>query len=661
MRSLLKLLHKQFLSIFKYFDNLCKPNSKYIWSKVEQEVSHEKNKALLCIQVSLFAVFFLNLIFKNGSAPANLQGCVSTSVICLTLLISCRFHPQIFKLLFNLLIAAYGLFLTRHGNEGIHGAWLAAQTYPTVVYLVTGSIWHFVINVCLQTIFLNTLYQDLIERSLMNMSPDDFIRSLTHHSHQTIMYNFTFIVLINRVFQKSREYLIQNEKKRNEIERQKQFILSFTHELRNLTNSMMGNVKLATLENIPDKVSDMLQNAEVCAELLLHLINNILDTGKAEKAELEVNPEPIKVYDTMERVWSICSELIRRKNLLGRMNIQKNIPLILKLDRHRLTQIFLNLVGNAVKFTDAGRIDISINWIDDFAIVEDKCFEPCPFNEKNDQDEGLFEKCQAFSTLDENLATLTFCAKKVSRNTLNLRQCSSHGVLKITVSDTGSGIPKEDIKKLFQKFTQVSPDISKRKLGTGLGLFITRELCKGMGGEVRIYSKEGKGSAFVLCIPVEAVPDSRLPLLRIESMRSIINQKDLKVLLIDKGTSSIDQIFSSINVKVVEKAKNGLLGYHTLFSLAMRGEYIDIVSIEMDLSLVEERNLIAKIRELEEEKDLKPCLIFILREHKQFEIEETIGKSNNTRTVVYLKKPIKLNEVYQTLMYQFARSTYGRG
>ena len=660
MLFLLKILYKQFLSILKYFDDLCKPNPKYIWSKVEREVSHKKNKALLSIQVFLFVIFFLNLIFKKGSAPANLQGCVSTSVICLTLLISCRFHPQIFKLLFNLLVAAYGLFLTRHGNEGIHGAWLAAQTYPTAVYLITGSIWHFTINVGLQTIFLNTLYQDLIERSLMNMSPDDFIRSLTHHSHQTIMYNLTFIVLIHRVFQKSQEYLILNEKKRDEMERQKQFILSFTHELRNLANSIMGNVKLAALESIPDKVSDMLKNADVCAELLSHLINNILDTGKVEKTELEINPEPVRVYDTMERVWSICSELIRRKNLSGRMNIQKNIPFILKLDRHRLTQIFLNLVGNAVKFTDAGRIDISINWINDIATVEDKCFEPCPFNEENDQDEGLFEKRQAFSTLDENLATLTFCVKKISRNTLNFRQLSSHGVLKITVSDTGSGIPKEDIKKLFQKFTQVSPDISKRKLGTGLGLFITKELCKGMGGEVRIYSKEGKGSAFVLCIPVKVVSDSRLPLLRIESMRSIINLKDLKVLLIDKGTSSIDQIFSNINVKIVEKAKNSLLGYHALFSLATRGEYIDIVSIEMDLSLIEERNLISKIRELEDEKDIKPCLIFILGEHKHFEIEETIGKRNNVRTVAYLKKPIKLNEVCQTLMYQFARSTYGR-
>jgi len=269
----------------------------------------------------------------------------------------------------------------------------------------------------------------------------------------------------------------------------------------------MGNVKLCLLQNPSEKLKDLLINAEVCAELLLHSVNNILDTAKAEIGELEINPVPTRIYDTLERIWSICSELIKRKNLRGRIKIQKDIPQIVELDHYRITQIFLNLVGNAVKYTDSGEIDITVEWLHEQE-MNAKCFEPIPYNEANDQDEGIFEKAQAMSILDSNFVFLSFFRKKIDRNLL-VNKTNGKGILKISVADTGCGIIKEDIEKLFHMFTQGTIDPSKKKLGTGLGLFITKELCHRMEGEVKAFSRRGVGSAFIFCIPVHSIIEKR--------------------------------------------------------------------------------------------------------------------------------------------------------
>ena len=188
--------------------------------------------------------------------------------------------------------------------------------------------------------------------------------------------------------------------------------MGFSHELLNHINSLIGSISLANMEELPEKTKDLLQNAQICGSLLLNLVNNILDTGKVDIADLEISPRPTKIYESIQQTWSLCSELIKEKKLNGRIRIHKHIPQFLNIDYQRINQILLNLVDNAVRFTGSGTIDITVEWIDDLNTVDSECFEPFPFNDETEHDEGLFEKNQAFSVFDEDYLSLNLFIQK---------------------------------------------------------------------------------------------------------------------------------------------------------------------------------------------------------------------------------------------------------
>ena len=141
-----------------------------------------------------------------------------------------------------------------------------------------------------------------------HMTPEAFIYRLTFATTFAIVLNTSLIFGIQYDIRKAHQETEAERLKKTELERQKTFLLSFSYETRNLINTMIGSVQLSLLENLPQKVRDLLRNSEICGELLLHLVNNILDTGKVEIGELEVNPTTKVVSETLEKVWSICSQ-----------------------------------------------------------------------------------------------------------------------------------------------------------------------------------------------------------------------------------------------------------------------------------------------------------------------------------------------------------------
>lgn len=253
------------------------------------------------------------------------------------------------------------------------------------------------------------------------------------------------------------------------------------------------------------EVKRLIGNAHICGQVLLHLVNNILDSGKVEVSSLEVNPTPTNTKEIIENIWSVCSDLIKKKQLNGILKVSKNVPRCLNVDAYRLMQIMLNLVGNAVKFTDKGSISIQFQWVDYDNPETSHMRDPTPFD-----DDGVFEKEEKVALISrmkgetDSFYFLSF-SKAMFDEKVNdkLDPKLQRGALKISVVDTGCGMSSESISKLFKMFGQVHEDKSKRKVGTGLGLFITKELCKKMSGEIQVYSKPLKGSAFVVTIPMD--------------------------------------------------------------------------------------------------------------------------------------------------------------
>jgi len=279
------------------------------------------------------------------------------------------------------------------------------------------------------------------------------------------------------------------------------FLASFTHELRNSLNSLNGNVSLAVLENQDNRISEYLKNAQICGEILQQLINNILDSAKADYGKIEISNRRTTVPEMMNKVWIITKELIRKKGLSGHIFISEKTPSTLMLDSYRIIQVLLNLITNAIKFTDEGGISIRVKWFDK-AKMGEETFGPSPYS---DEDEGVFQKDENIDWIKAKRKDYSNCDKNNLFDPLNKISVQDHfgkGVLQIMVRDTGTGIPSKALPFLFSKYYQAG-GLENRQKGTGLGLWISKNIIQSMKGDIRVYSKEKVGTTFIICLETE--------------------------------------------------------------------------------------------------------------------------------------------------------------
>ena len=317
------------------------------------------------------------------------------------------------------------------------------------ILLQTGShIFSLVASLGLHYILQGNL-KEFLSDAIVEYGHEKFLDKLfvmSNESYTLYLFGLLFLhkLMIN-IQRQVQKMSYSKEVAEKTLQNQKNFLFSFSHEMRNPLNSLMGNLQAALFENLPPKVVDLLHTAEVCGEFLLQMINNILDSGKMELEGLEVNYKPTNVHEVLEKIWAISSEMIKKKGLFGRMTIHKKVPQFLMLDSYRIIQIMLNLVRNAVRFTDKGNVRISVSWIENDNITNET-FEPLPFG----PDEGVFEKNRGVEALmrssskndvynDPNspFHVLDFVTKKIvlqpnNSNDINMRfRRPQRGILKI--------------------------------------------------------------------------------------------------------------------------------------------------------------------------------------------------------------------------------------
>jgi Signal transduction histidine kinase len=160
------------------------------------------------------------------------------------------------------------------------------------------------------------------------------------------------------------------------------FILSLSHDVRNLLNIIIGNTELAFEDATDPGIKEKLKSTKVCGDLLLSLINNVLDAGKIDLGNVEVCHSESMIRPTIEKLWHTCHELIKKKNLTGELKIFNNVPECLMLDQHRLNQILFNLIVNSVKFTEKGSIKLRISWSQEEDDPNDVAEENCQLDEE---------------------------------------------------------------------------------------------------------------------------------------------------------------------------------------------------------------------------------------------------------------------------------------
>ncbi len=224
------------------------------------------------------------------------------------------------------------------------------------------------------------------------------------------------------------------------------FLAQMSHELRTPMTGVLGLTHLALKADPPQRQREYLQKIETSATLLLGVINDVLDFSKIEAGKLELSEQPFSLRDLLRSVRDMVQPRIQSKGLQLRLTIDQNIPDQLYGDSLRFSQVLMNLLGNAVKFTHQGFIQIR----------------------------------------------------------MDLAEETPHGVrLRCRVTDTGIGMTPEQAAKLFSPFTQANRNISGQYGGTGLGLSISKKLVELMGGTIAVASQAGRGSTFTFDLPLD--------------------------------------------------------------------------------------------------------------------------------------------------------------
>ena len=323
-----------------------------------------------------------------------------------------------------------------------------------------------------------------------------------------------------------------NAELKKTMEMNDNFLMAFSHELKNPLNALLGSIELALDEFITEEVRFLLTNAQMSGRMLLHLLTNILDSGKIQLNKLDVNPQSGNFIEYLENFWHTASMLIKPKGLNGFLSVEKNFPTNVLFDQHRLSQILLNLVSNSLKFTERGDIRIMCSFERGtelpFSKFESRYLDEIFLNEeipeggkhnprnttekKNPMTQSFVAEEFGTENSEDHERFHLDLQKKTFPKSFFKRQCQfSDGYIRIEIVDTGCGMKPHQVGQLFQRFSQVNENTTKRQIGTGLGLWISKELCKLMQGDIKVSSIEGVGTSFVFLIKTQSSPNEDQP------------------------------------------------------------------------------------------------------------------------------------------------------
>ena len=233
---------------------------------------------------------------------------------------------------------------------------------------------------------------------------------------------------------------------RGASEAKSRFLASMSHEIRTPINGMMGMAELLAGANLPAPHDHYARSVLGAGASLLAVVDDVLDFAKIQASQLNLRAAPCEIRAWLDRVVQPYATLAAQRGLEFVVTVDPELPRRLVVDEHRLGQALGNLLSNALKFTEHGHIAVTM-----------------------------------------------------------ARQDASHWALR--VSDSGIGIAADDVRRIFEPFTQVDESSGRRYGGTGLGLSIVRQLCGLMGGDVRCESRPHSGSSFVITLPMMVADD----------------------------------------------------------------------------------------------------------------------------------------------------------
>jgi PAS domain S-box-containing protein len=383
----------------------------------------------------------------------------------------------------------------------------------------------------------------------------------------------------------------QNAERANHVK--SDFLANMSHEIRTPMNAIIGMTRLALRKNPDSGLHGYLTKIDNAAQSLLSIINDILDYSKIEAGKMELEQITFSLDEVLNNLNDIVREKAEQKGIEIVFSMANETPHYLKGDPLRLGQILINLVNNAIKFTEKGEV-----------IVEVKV------------DEGSGDRRQ----------------------------------LKFSVSDTGIGMSSEQVSNLFRSFNQADTSITRKYGGTGLGLAITKQLCELMEGTLEVESEPGKGSTF-LFVANFGVATGGLPLQAGAPRRDLLKKS---VLIVDDSENARDVLIAMLcaNGLTARAVSSGEQAVAAITRASEDGRPFDLVLMDWRMPGIDG---IEASRRIKAQRTISriPAVLMV----SAFEREEAMGGVANHELDGFLIKPVNESLLIDTIASIFGVKT----
>ncbi|MGM0608897.1 MAG: response regulator [Candidatus Muiribacteriota bacterium] len=509
MIEFFKRLKKNFLNILF---------NKYSFNPKTGEFDFKSARNQVLLIATIVAIFFVIYFIGNKISAGDITGAkvdITTGVLWFIIffwLISFP-HSSFPRYFFVFITSFYFGFLFLTGNSDPSGnLWSFLVPGTTIMFLglkpgLIYSIFYFIFIIIL-TIILQENYAQVslpgitFMRRMISVYITSTILAAIYEG--TLNKNYKWLNKeINFGKKKAREALEASEAK-------SMFLANMSHEIRTPLNGVIGFTELLEDTKLNNVQKGYVEHALVSSHSLLDVINDILDFSKIEAGKLTINMEEVNLHELLNEVKDIIGFHTEKKNLVFKLNMPEKLPQIIVTDPVRLRQILVNLLNNAVKFTEQGEIQLKLN----------------------------------FKETDSNRGKFSFYVK-----------------------DTGIGIKSEQKSKLFKSFSQADASTTRKFGGTGLGLVISNTLAHYMGSKIEFESEYGRGSTFYFTLETDFKRTSnrlkdkekaqKTEKIEVENAPSILVAEDVKINMILIKTV-LKQAVSKVNILEAENGKEVL-------------------------------------------------------------------------------------------------------